>query len=119
MLAFPLFFDFVYDIKQIFFPFQGLIKSKQKQEFESPDLSSPIQETVKASDPVEQEGENLLKRDEACPICQEILRNQKMVFQCGHSTCCNCNYFDLLIVCLSASNYKHFSFCFVNVLYNI
>ncbi|CAE6041811.1 unnamed protein product [Arabidopsis arenosa] len=69
---------------------KGLIKSKQKQESESPDLSSPIQETVKASDPAEQEGENLLKRDEACPICQEILRNQKMVFQCGHSTCCNC-----------------------------
>ncbi|XP_023640660.1 E3 ubiquitin-protein ligase SHPRH isoform X1 [Capsella rubella] len=69
---------------------KGLIKSKQKQEFESSDCSSPIHETVKASDPVEQEGENLLKRDEACPICQEILRNQKMVFQCGHSTCCNC-----------------------------
>ncbi|CAH8265480.1 unnamed protein product [Arabidopsis lyrata] len=69
---------------------KGLIKSKQKQESESPDLSSPIHETLEASDPVEQEGENLLKRDEACPICQEILRNQKMVFQCGHSTCCNC-----------------------------
>ncbi|KAG7574414.1 Helicase superfamily 1/2 ATP-binding domain [Arabidopsis suecica] len=69
---------------------KGLIKSKQKQESESPDLSSPIRETLEASDPVEQEGENLLKRDEACPICQEILRNQKMVFQCGHSTCCNC-----------------------------
>jgi E3 ubiquitin-protein ligase SHPRH len=69
---------------------KGLMKSKQKQESESPDLSSPIHETVDASDPAEQESENLLKRDEACPICHEILRNQKMVFQCGHSTCCNC-----------------------------
>jgi len=84
------------------------MKSKQKQESESPDLSSPIHETVDASDPAEQESENLLKRDEACPICHEILRNQKMVFQCGHSTCCNCNYFDLSIVCFSASSFKHF-----------
>lgn len=45
-----------------------------------------------ASDPVGQESQNLLKREEACPICHENLRNQKMVFQCGHSTCCKCNY---------------------------
>ncbi|CAA7028820.1 unnamed protein product [Microthlaspi erraticum] len=69
---------------------KGLIKSKQNQESESPDHSSPIQETVTALVPDEQEGENLIKREEACPICHEILRSQKMVFQCGHNTCCRC-----------------------------
>nr|VDD15822.1 unnamed protein product [Brassica oleracea] len=68
---------------------KGLIETKQKQE-ESQDHSSPVEETAKASDPVEQERENVLKREEACPICHETLRNQKMVFQCGHSTCCKC-----------------------------
>ncbi|KAJ4904003.1 zinc ion binding [Raphanus sativus] len=68
---------------------KGLIETKQKQE-ESQDHSSPVEETAMASDPVGQESQNLLKREEACPICHENLRNQKMVFQCGHSTCCKC-----------------------------
>lgn len=72
------------------FSFQGLIESTQKQVSESPDPSSLIQETVKASAPVEQKDETLLKPEESCPICHETLRNQKMVFQCGHTTCCNC-----------------------------
>ncbi|KAK9741867.1 hypothetical protein RND81_03G134600 [Saponaria officinalis] len=25
-----------------------------------------------------------------CPVCQETLHNQRMVFQCGHVTCCKC-----------------------------
>ncbi|VVB02957.1 unnamed protein product [Arabis nemorensis] len=69
---------------------KGLMKSKQKQESDSPVHSSPKRETVKDLALVEKKGENLLKPEEACPICHEILRNQKMVFQCGHSTCCNC-----------------------------
>ncbi|CAF2298271.1 unnamed protein product [Brassica napus] len=68
---------------------KGLIETKQKQG-ESQDHSSPVEETAKASDPVEQERENVVKREDACPICHETLRNQKMVFQCGHSTCCKC-----------------------------
>ncbi|XP_031496910.1 uncharacterized protein LOC116262040 isoform X1 [Nymphaea colorata] len=28
--------------------------------------------------------------DESCPVCHEKLSNQKMVFQCGHVTCCQC-----------------------------
>ncbi|KAK4756691.1 hypothetical protein SAY87_006818 [Trapa incisa] len=28
--------------------------------------------------------------EEPCPICQETLGIQKMVFQCGHVTCCKC-----------------------------
>lgn len=40
---------------------------------------------------VEQKSENTLKADEeSCPVCQEALSNQKMVFQCGHMTCCKC-----------------------------
>ncbi|KAG6402018.1 hypothetical protein SASPL_138887 [Salvia splendens] len=27
---------------------------------------------------------------ESCPVCQEQLGSQKMVFQCGHVTCCKC-----------------------------
>lgn len=30
--------------------------------------------------------------EETCPVCQEKLSNQKMVFQCGHVTCCKCKY---------------------------
>ncbi|CAH2058593.1 unnamed protein product [Thlaspi arvense] len=72
---------------------KSLIKSKQKQESESPDHSSPVHETVTASVPVEQEGENLGKREEACPICHEILRSQKMVFQ-QHTDVRNVAYAD-------------------------
>ncbi|KAL5711464.1 RING-type E3 ubiquitin transferase [Ranunculus cassubicifolius] len=28
--------------------------------------------------------------DEACPVCQENLTAQKMVYQCGHIICCKC-----------------------------
>ncbi|ERN04198.1 E3 ubiquitin-protein ligase SHPRH isoform X1 [Amborella trichopoda] len=28
--------------------------------------------------------------DEACPVCQDKAGDQKMVFQCGHVTCCKC-----------------------------
>lgn len=31
--------------------------------------------------------------EEACPVCHEKLNNQKMVFQCGHVTCCKCEFF--------------------------
>ena len=31
--------------------------------------------------------------EEACPICQEKLNNQKMVFPCGHVTCCKCEFY--------------------------
>ena len=30
--------------------------------------------------------------EEMCPVCQERLSNQKMVFQCGHITCCKCKF---------------------------
>jgi E3 ubiquitin-protein ligase SHPRH len=28
--------------------------------------------------------------NEQCPVCQEKILEQKMVFQCGHSMCCKC-----------------------------
>ncbi|XP_078436661.1 RING-finger, DEAD-like helicase, PHD and SNF2 domain-containing protein isoform X2 [Wolffia australiana] len=28
--------------------------------------------------------------DHLCPVCHEELTNKKMVFQCGHATCCKC-----------------------------
>ncbi|KAE8813437.1 E3 ubiquitin-protein ligase SHPRH [Hordeum vulgare] len=28
--------------------------------------------------------------NESCPVCQEKILEQKMVFQCGHSMCCKC-----------------------------
>nr|XP_016433198.1 PREDICTED: E3 ubiquitin-protein ligase SHPRH-like [Nicotiana tabacum] len=28
--------------------------------------------------------------ERTCPVCQEKLNNQKMVFQCGHVICCKC-----------------------------
>lgn len=28
--------------------------------------------------------------EEMCPVCQESLQYQRMVFQCGHVTCCKC-----------------------------
>lgn len=30
--------------------------------------------------------------DDTCPVCQEKLSTQKMVFQCGHITCCKCKF---------------------------
>ncbi|XP_071734356.1 uncharacterized protein [Rutidosis leptorrhynchoides] len=37
-------------------------------------------------------GENgkSIRLEDTCPVCQERHSNQKMVFQCGHVTCCKC-----------------------------
>lgn len=43
---------------------------------------------------------------ESCPVCQEQLGSQKMVFQCGHVTCCKCK---------SAS--AIFLFCHTNIVH--
>ncbi|XP_010554570.1 PREDICTED: E3 ubiquitin-protein ligase SHPRH [Tarenaya hassleriana] len=67
-----------------------LMKSKQKQESEIPDQQSSLTPEVKVPSSIEQKSEGLLKPEEACPICHENLWNQKMVFQCGHTTCCKC-----------------------------
>ncbi|KAA8533961.1 hypothetical protein F0562_031478 [Nyssa sinensis] len=71
---------------------KGLVQSKQKLQLESPNNSSIAQVSViSQTSTSEGESDRLVKADEeACPVCQEKLSNQKMVFQCGHVTCCKC-----------------------------
>ncbi|GMH27024.1 hypothetical protein Nepgr_028867 [Nepenthes gracilis] len=62
---------------------QGLVLSNQKTLSEG-GATMPL-----SSLPAEQE--NGIKADEEmCPVCQEKFNNQRMVFQCGHVTCCKC-----------------------------
>ncbi|XP_058207401.1 uncharacterized protein LOC131320657 isoform X5 [Rhododendron vialii] len=71
---------------------KGLVQSKQKLQLENPNDSS-LTEVAAASSTSSSEMENscVVKADEeACPVCQEKLNKQKMVFQCGHVTCCKC-----------------------------
>ncbi|XP_015575743.2 E3 ubiquitin-protein ligase SHPRH [Ricinus communis] len=70
---------------------KGLVLSKQKPPPESSSNSSLTQEMATMSTSEEKMSDDLPKDDEeACPICQEKMHNQKMVFQCGHVTCCKC-----------------------------
>ncbi|XVF81925.1 hypothetical protein PTKIN_Ptkin16aG0001600 [Pterospermum kingtungense] len=70
---------------------KGLVQSKNKVTTESSDNSTLTQENSTTSASIEQKSTCLPKGNEdACPICQERLINQKMVFQCGHVTCCKC-----------------------------
>lgn len=71
--------------------FQGLVLSKQKSSSESSNNSSLTQETTSMPVSAERIREDISKvEEETCPICQEKLKNHKMVFQCGHFTCCKC-----------------------------
>ncbi|XP_022745300.1 E3 ubiquitin-protein ligase SHPRH isoform X3 [Durio zibethinus] len=70
---------------------KGLVLSKNKVPMESSDNSALTQDMSTMSTSIEQKSTFVPKADEdACPICQERLSNQKMVFQCGHVTCCKC-----------------------------
>ncbi|GFY84449.1 RING-finger, DEAD-like helicase, PHD and SNF2 domain-containing protein [Actinidia rufa] len=71
---------------------KGLVESKQKMQVENPNsLSLDEVAVVSSTSVVEKETGCVVKADEeACPVCQEKLANQKMVFQCGHVTCCKC-----------------------------
>ncbi|XP_017984679.1 PREDICTED: E3 ubiquitin-protein ligase SHPRH isoform X1 [Theobroma cacao] len=70
---------------------KGLVLSKNKLPMESSDNSALTQDMTTMSTSIEQKSTCLPKADgEACPVCQERLSNQKMVFQCGHITCCKC-----------------------------
>ncbi|CAK7340000.1 unnamed protein product [Dovyalis caffra] len=70
---------------------KGLVLSKQKPTSESSNNSMSTEEMAAISMTTEKINEGLPKDDEeACPICQEKLKNQKMVFPCGHITCCKC-----------------------------
>lgn len=68
---------------------QGLVQSKEKKEEKDSPNNSPLNEVAVSIAAVEKvSGVKVV--EEACPICQEKLINQKMVFQCGHVTCCKC-----------------------------
>jgi hypothetical protein len=87
--------------------FQGLALSKQRSPRESPNDSSLTQETGSLSTSSELKSGCVPKaHEETCPVCQEKLSNQKMVFQCGHVTCCKCKSSSLV--------HMHYSFFFIN-----
>lgn len=70
---------------------KGLVQSKQKMPLESLDNSSLTQEINATSNSTEEKGVLISKTyEETCPVCQEKLGPQRMVFQCGHLTCCKC-----------------------------
>ncbi|XP_024639582.1 E3 ubiquitin-protein ligase SHPRH isoform X3 [Medicago truncatula] len=81
---------------------KGLVQSKQKLPSESPDNSSCTQDTNSMSNSTEEKGELIPKTyEESCPICQEKLGHKRMVFQCGHVTCCKC------LVAMTEKRLKH------------
>lgn len=62
---------------------KGLVQSTQNIKEEC--FNSTVAEAVVPSE------NGCTKADvESCPVCQEQLGSQKMVFQCGHITCCKC-----------------------------
>ncbi|XP_028782280.1 LOW QUALITY PROTEIN: E3 ubiquitin-protein ligase SHPRH [Neltuma alba] len=69
---------------------KGLVQLKQ-QPSEHPESSSFTPEATAMSSFTEEIFIPASKADEdSCPVCQEKLGSQKMVFQCGHLTCCKC-----------------------------
>lgn len=69
--------------KLLLFALQGLVQSTQNIKEEC--FNSTVAEAVVPSE------NGCTKADvESCPVCQEQLGSQKMVFQCGHITCCKC-----------------------------
>ncbi|KAE8717817.1 UPF0176 protein [Hibiscus syriacus] len=70
---------------------KGLVLSQNLVQMESSDNSTLTQDMSTMLSYIEQKSACPLKANqEACPICQEKLSSQKMVFQCGHVTCCKC-----------------------------
>ena len=93
----------------LYVSFQGLVLSKQKSPMESPNDSSLTQKVGSMSTSTEQKSGCVPKADEeTCPVCQEKLSNQKMVFQCGHVTCCKCTsaIFDVVTCALYVKSLK-------------
>ena len=77
---------------------QGLVVSKDKVE----DVTCPSHQPDIDQDPSLASAYSTHERDprgkaddDLCPICHEKLASQKMVFQCGHATCCKCMPFAL------------------------
>ncbi|XP_055828610.1 uncharacterized protein LOC129896695 isoform X3 [Solanum dulcamara] len=70
---------------------KGLVQSKQTNHLASSKNSTITQATIVAAAHAEEKKEyqDIIEED-TCPVCQEKLNNQKMVFQCGHVICCKC-----------------------------
>ncbi|CAH9090614.1 unnamed protein product [Cuscuta epithymum] len=69
---------------------KGLVQSKQIQLVESTNNRTSIQATLTSRTSEEKQNGSFMKNEESCPVCQEKLDSQKMVFQCGHVICCKC-----------------------------
>ncbi|PHT52525.1 hypothetical protein CQW23_06987 [Capsicum baccatum] len=70
---------------------KGLVQSKQRNHLASSENSTITQATiVAAAHEEEKEEHQAVIEEDTCPVCQEKLNNQKMVFQCGHVICCKC-----------------------------
>lgn len=70
---------------------KGLVQSKKNNHLASSENSTVTQSTtVAASHAEEKKDYQAIIEEDACPVCQEKLDNQKMVFQCGHVICCKC-----------------------------
>ncbi|KAH0704372.1 E3 ubiquitin-protein ligase SHPRH isoform X1 [Solanum tuberosum] len=70
---------------------KGLVQSKQTNHLASSENSNVTQATIVAAAHAEEKKEyQAITEEDTCPVCQEKLNNQKMVFQCGHVICCNC-----------------------------
>ncbi|XP_051143623.1 uncharacterized protein LOC127260028 isoform X2 [Andrographis paniculata] len=64
---------------------KGLVQSNQKLKSDGFDTLAVSEESVVSAN------RGLSGLDTvSCPVCQEQIGNQKMVFQCGHVTCCKC-----------------------------
>lgn len=68
---------------------QSLVQSKKEKEDKDGSNNSSLNEVAVSTSKAEKDSGDIVA-EEACPICQEKLINQKMVFQCGHVTCCKC-----------------------------
>ncbi|KAL7107476.1 hypothetical protein ACP275_06G057200 [Erythranthe tilingii] len=64
---------------------KGLVQSNQNMKSESSSAS-----TITKAEVLSANGCIPKTVAESCPVCQEHLGSQKMVFQCGHVTCCKC-----------------------------
>ncbi|KAI4383932.1 hypothetical protein MLD38_009712 [Melastoma candidum] len=71
---------------------KGLVLEKHKSPEENLSWPSETQDSTRCrATPTDHKNQNMLNLlQEACPICQEKLSTQRMVFQCGHATCCKC-----------------------------
>ncbi|XP_077216092.1 RING-finger, DEAD-like helicase, PHD and SNF2 domain-containing protein [Tasmannia lanceolata] len=71
---------------------RGLVLSKQETQLDDPNTSSMPQGTtsLEASSLHTTVECSSKSDDEFCPVCHEKLSIQKVVFQCGHFTCCKC-----------------------------